>query len=327
MAVVFRGTEKTRVKDILTVIQIRSSKLSLEKIEGCNLELATAVQDKKIRVHKGFKDAYHSVRKTVWQLVYATTGWSEEWKVCATGHSLGGALAALCAFDYANTRDENTNGPKVFMMNFGCPRIGNSTFQKLYQKTVEHSCRVAIGDDIICNVPPQFNHVGSELLFEKPDEVSWRGKSIKKIEVDLPEELTDTSDAAKEKWQSGVKSVMTINRCKLLVERWSGKRAIVDLPRLRRVFGCSANGRRIRKELVASRKRGRGCCFMQLVSKVIDIKEIQNKKEKIEQKAFLLFQYVKDHTEQSYRRFLKMYIYGNPNEYGNPGISSQSQYL
>lgn len=306
----FRGTEKRRCKDYLTVFQFRSSKLSLEKIEACNLELTTAAQDDTIRVHRGFKGAYKSIRKAVWQLVHGITSWSKDWRICLTGHSLGGALAALCAFDYANTRDEDANGPKIFMMNFGCPRIGNERFQELYDKTVEHSCRVVIGRDIVSVLPPCFGHVGCELRFKKHSEVLWRGASVKEIEVDVPDKLNDSGGRARERWQNGIKSVTTFNRCKLLLEKWSCKRATGDVLRLKRVFNFAMRGRRIRKELVASRKPTNARHAMRMVTTAIRLKDIVSEKDKSKKDTSQVPECVKNHTEKSYQRLAKMYTHG-----------------
>lgn len=57
-----------------------------------------------ITVHGGFLSAYDSIRPQIFMLVDAITesGTSEApWRVHVTGHSLGGALATLCAYELA----------------------------------------------------------------------------------------------------------------------------------------------------------------------------------------------------------------------------------
>jgi nuclear pore complex protein Nup85 len=57
-----------------------------------------------ITVHGGFLSAYDSIKPQIFMLLDAITeaGTSEEpWRVHVTGHSLGGALATLCAYELA----------------------------------------------------------------------------------------------------------------------------------------------------------------------------------------------------------------------------------
>lgn len=55
-------------------------------------------------VHSGFLNAYDSVRQKVFSLVDALTASATPeapWRVYVCGHSLGGALATLCAYELA----------------------------------------------------------------------------------------------------------------------------------------------------------------------------------------------------------------------------------
>jgi triacylglycerol lipase len=54
---------------------------------------------REVRVHKGFLTAYNSVRPALLQLLSKVVADGEPWHVYTTGHSLGGALATLCALD------------------------------------------------------------------------------------------------------------------------------------------------------------------------------------------------------------------------------------
>lgn len=58
-------------------------------------------------VHSGFLTAYDSVKVKVLRLVdqlTADASAQQPWDVFITGHSLGGALATLCAYDLAGRR-------------------------------------------------------------------------------------------------------------------------------------------------------------------------------------------------------------------------------
>ena len=99
--------------------------------------------------------------------------------VTITGHSLGGALAALTAFDYTRsirrdeegeTEEENT-GPVVYVRvyTYGEPRVGNEAFAKAYGETVGESWRVVNGGDVVSRVPMRnfgYEHEGTEVWME-----------------------------------------------------------------------------------------------------------------------------------------------------------------
>jgi nuclear pore complex protein Nup85 len=58
-------------------------------------------------VHSGFLAAYDTVRPRVIALVSALTAGAspdDPWVIWVTGHSLGGALATLCAYELAGRR-------------------------------------------------------------------------------------------------------------------------------------------------------------------------------------------------------------------------------
>jgi nuclear pore complex protein Nup85 len=57
-----------------------------------------------VHVHKGFMHAYSSVRPVLLQLLGKMVADGKLWRVYVTGHSLGGALATLCALDLSSRR-------------------------------------------------------------------------------------------------------------------------------------------------------------------------------------------------------------------------------
>jgi alpha-beta hydrolase superfamily lysophospholipase len=63
--------------------------------------------DKDLMVHSGFLGAYDSVKNKVFRIVEqltATRSAEDPWTVFVTGHSLGGALATLAAYDLAGRK-------------------------------------------------------------------------------------------------------------------------------------------------------------------------------------------------------------------------------
>ena len=110
----------------------------------------------KIRVHTGFINAYKAPGVRDALHAFMDDGVC---RVTVTGHSLGAALAVLCAVDLQYNFPEKDY--EVFL--FGCPRVGNRAFQKSYNKRVFKTMRVENGNDIVTKVPPAilgYRHVG-----------------------------------------------------------------------------------------------------------------------------------------------------------------------
>lgn len=85
-------------------------------------------------------------------------------KIIVTGHSLGGALATLGAYDL-----RLKFGGKVWMINFASPRVGNSRFAHSFNELFrDRSFRITRGNDIVPTIPPRalgFHHVGREVWY------------------------------------------------------------------------------------------------------------------------------------------------------------------
>ena len=64
------------------------------------------------QVHHGFLSAYDSIRPQLLTLLdQVLEGEEQPWTLCLTGHSLGGALATLCAYDCALRRWVGAGSP------------------------------------------------------------------------------------------------------------------------------------------------------------------------------------------------------------------------
>eukprot|EP00892_Ulva_mutabilis_P001937 jgi/Ulvmu1/11744/UM008_0157.1 len=112
-------------------------------------------------VHSGFYNAYKSVAAQVRSTVDLCTGGDPAWSVTTTGHSLGGALAAVCAYDLAVSRDFPH---AVDSYTFGSPRVGNGCFARAYARAVPRTFRMLNTLDIVPQLPPLllYSHVGHE---------------------------------------------------------------------------------------------------------------------------------------------------------------------
>ena len=129
------------------------------------------------KVHAGFAESWNSVEEEVLAKfkralaivsVDAATGLPAEPRaIFVTGHSLGGALATLCAIRMAELCPAGS--PGVSMYTFGSPRVGTSTFADYFATKVPHSWRIVNKDDIVPRIPPalfNYQHVRHMCFFE-----------------------------------------------------------------------------------------------------------------------------------------------------------------
>jgi len=120
-------------------------------------------------VHKGFYEAYHTTLKAQILAALDDPKNSPGAPILVTGHSLGGALAVVAAFDLS--RHHNKTVQEVYT--FGQPRVGNRAFAVAYKATVRNHWRVTHRDDVIPHVPlvaQGFAHAPHEVFF--PDDSS-----------------------------------------------------------------------------------------------------------------------------------------------------------
>lgn len=118
-----------------------------------------------IRVHAGFLKCYKSVRNQI--LAYLAKNKHDIYKITVDGHSLGGALATLCAIDVAY------NFPLIRLCVYtsGSPKVGNKAFAISYNKRVPYTTRTYVRSDVVPKLPPTwllkkisggYCHVGTE---------------------------------------------------------------------------------------------------------------------------------------------------------------------
>lgn len=115
------------------------------------------------QVHHGFYTAYKGIAPTVRTLVNNLLSLYSGAKIIITGHSLGGAMAILCALDMKEIHGKVDN-----VYTFGQPRIGNQNFANFYQAQVSSTFRVINYADMVPHVPPEnfnFRHGGHEVWY------------------------------------------------------------------------------------------------------------------------------------------------------------------
>ncbi|CAA9587170.1 hypothetical protein AVDCRST_MAG81-4429 [uncultured Synechococcales cyanobacterium] len=97
------------------------------------------------QMHQGFATAYLSVREKIHDYLKNHAASS----VTITGHSLGGALATLCAVDV----QYNFPNVAISIYTFGAPRVGNAGFRDSFNRRVPSTYRFVYGMDIVPALP------------------------------------------------------------------------------------------------------------------------------------------------------------------------------
>lgn len=106
-------------------------------------------------VHRGFADALEAVWVAIAQhLPDVLRGQA----LYLTGHSLGAAVATLCAY-----RLTMLGVPVAGLYTYGSPRVGDATFARFFDACMPETYRIVNNNDIVCRVPllaQQYSHVG-----------------------------------------------------------------------------------------------------------------------------------------------------------------------
>lgn len=145
--------------------------------------------DLSLKFHKGFRDAYWSVRSQVLDECYKL--YKEGDSFTLLGHSLGGAMAGIAAEDIAY--HFNT---KVTLITYGAPYIAanKKTAKNVNSYLTDESIAFENGNDFIPHVPFFFKHINNKkhigkkynffkafynLIFQKASEhTSYNNSSI-----------------------------------------------------------------------------------------------------------------------------------------------------
>ena len=93
-------------------------------------------------------------------------------KIIVTGHSLGGALATLCAFEIAANSSTlfAGNNLSICCYTFGSPRVGNHAWARLYNSKVPDTWQIINSDDVVTRAGKfwfLFKHVGHRVLLNR----------------------------------------------------------------------------------------------------------------------------------------------------------------
>lgn len=138
--VAFRGTDFNEVSDWLANL----SRSATDTPHG--------------QVHKGFYFAYQSMKHQV-NAILTERDTAHLW---VTGHSLGGALALMCAYDLEEVEQRRLNG----IITFGQPMVARQKFADYIDTLlIGRYARFVNRDDIVPKVPPSHVACGSLVWF------------------------------------------------------------------------------------------------------------------------------------------------------------------
>jgi pimeloyl-ACP methyl ester carboxylesterase len=136
-----------------------------------------------MKVHLGFLSTYRGVAPQIYSRL-THTGPIE---IVTVGHSLGGALATLCALDLSDL--DGARSRALASRTFGSPRVGNPEFASTYDAACIDTMRVVHGQDDIPQVPSiQYQHVNpvlhllSDGTIEHPARAAWLTTFAKDVE-------------------------------------------------------------------------------------------------------------------------------------------------
>lgn len=195
--IVFRGSDSERDWGInLNCRQAAAEYFKQEVVKEAILEEKRQVypypgrSQSGAKMHQGFVDAYASVRDAIHDVIQTHPAT----RVAVAGHSLGGAVATLCAVDLqynfgpkfgilsaharameptptsAEGAAQTTDGAVqtadgITLYTFGSPRVGNGGFRESFNRRVPRSFRFVYGMDLVPTFPrpwQNYSHVDQE---------------------------------------------------------------------------------------------------------------------------------------------------------------------
>eukprot|EP01135_Chromosphaera_perkinsii_P010902 Nk52_evm29s2273 gene=Nk52_evmTU29s2273 len=166
IVIAYRGTKskknmKTDLKMKLVAVDEQWIANKLDDIPHGILEELAETFGGKVGVHEGFLECHLLTRDEIIGAVKEY--WHEEMgPICITGHSLGGAMGTLLAFEL-----KVKHNLPVVMYNFGSPRVGNRMFAQMFDYYIPKAYRVCQDGDVITGFPKWgYRHVGTHVVID-----------------------------------------------------------------------------------------------------------------------------------------------------------------
>ena len=150
------------VEDTNIYCIFRGSKIINDFIH--DLEITKIKLDNGIHVHRGFYEQLHEHNNFIFICNFINNLIiNKKYELIITGHSLGGALATLFAYEYNKI---NTN-LDIKVISFASPRVGDKKWKKSFNSKLYH-LRVTNNHDPIPFSPSYFYyHTGYNIILNK----------------------------------------------------------------------------------------------------------------------------------------------------------------
>ncbi|XP_010245170.1 PREDICTED: phospholipase A1-Igamma1, chloroplastic-like [Nelumbo nucifera] len=180
---VSNGEESRRIGRRDIVVAWRGTVAPSEWYEDLQRKLEP-IGDGDVRVEHGFLSIYTSkcdttrynkssaseqVMKEVRRLVSFYRERGEEVSLTITGHSLGGALGLLNAYEAASSLP----GLPISVISFGAPRVGNVAFREKLQQMGVKTLRVVVKQDVVPKMPGLMLNEGLERFDDFTGPLEW----------------------------------------------------------------------------------------------------------------------------------------------------------
>ncbi len=97
------------------------------------------------KVHIGFLSSWNAVKDIIFKNIDKMSGYN---KIVVCGHSLGAAVATLCAYNLSHVYDTT-----IECCTIGSPRVGNKTFKNNYDNRKIKTLRIVHNNDVVTHSP------------------------------------------------------------------------------------------------------------------------------------------------------------------------------
>ena len=110
------------------------------------------------KIHKGFNNVYIELKPQILKILKQV----DTKHLWITGHSLGGALAVICAYDLVENEDLKLDG----LVTFGQPMVAHEELANYLDETLSSRYARFVNEaDMVPRIPPHHTHCGSLVWF------------------------------------------------------------------------------------------------------------------------------------------------------------------
>ena len=202
-----QGFVATKDKSIYIVWRGSSSKKDFQN--DASIDKVPFIEDGE-KVHIGFKSCWDAVKdetyKALEKALSTLGGEGEVDNIVVCGHSLGGAVTTLCAYQIYTIYKSN----KIISCTIGSPRVGNKVFKENFDKSPIESLRIVHNLDVVTRSPSiGYTHVNTELRIDDEGKIKkwmidWQrvGEYIKAVFTGktAKDHMTNNYISALNKW-------------------------------------------------------------------------------------------------------------------------------